>query len=158
MIADLTRNDLSLVCCDGSLREDAICELTSRAHVHHLVSRISGRLRDDLSAVDVLRAMFPCGSVTGAPKIEAMKAIAELEKGGRGPYCGAIGYIDDGGAADFSVAIRTIVAERSGDGLAAAFSVGGGVTLRSDPEAEFQETLVKARSARQALGLRETAP
>ncbi len=151
MIADLARNDLSRVCRDGSIREEAICELSSNGSVHHLVSRISGLLRDDLSSVDVVKALFPCGSVTGAPKVEAMKAIAGFEDRGRGPYCGAIGYIDDRGGADFSVAIRTIILERAGETTRATLPVGGGVTLRSDPQAEYQETLDKARGALAAL-------
>lgn len=141
MIADLTRNDLAHVCADNSIIEEAICELVSHSTVHHLVSRISGRLRDGLSAVDALKAMFPCGSVTGAPKVEAMKAIAAIETVGRGPYCGAIGYIDDRGNADFSVAIRLAIVE----GGRLALPVGGGVTLRSDPSAEYEETLAKAK-------------
>jgi para-aminobenzoate synthetase component 1 len=140
MIADLTRNDLSGICMDGSIREEAICERMTLATVHHLVSRISGRLRDDLSAADALAALFPCGSITGAPKIEAMRTIAQIEGIARGPYCGAIGYIDDRGGADFSVAIRTAII----NGNRIELPVGGGVTLRSDPDAEYEETLDKA--------------
>lgn len=149
MIADLLRNDLSKICRDGSLREDAICELMSLANVHHLVSRISGELREDASISDVFAALFPCGSITGAPKVEAMKAIARIEKTGRGPYCGAVGYIDDSGAADFSVSIRTMIVE--GEGV--AIPVGGGVTLRSDPTSEYEETILKAGGALAALKL-----
>lgn len=140
MIADLTRNDLSRVCADGSIREDAIAALETHATVHHLVSRISGTLRDGVSAADALAALFPCGSITGAPKVEAMRTIAAVEGAGRGPYCGAIGYIDDRGGADFSVAIRTAIVA----GRRVELPVGGGVTLRSDPDAEYQETLDKA--------------
>lgn len=157
MIADLTRNDLSRICRDGSIREEAICALSTSAHVHHLVSRIAGVMREGLTPVDALAALFPCGSITGAPKIEAMKTIAALEGAGRGPYCGAIGYIGDDGAADFSVAIRTMIIERRGWRARATFPVGGGVTLRSDPAAEYRETLVKARGALAALGLDEEA-
>ena len=149
MIADLTRNDLSRVCLDDSIREEAICELSTLASVHHLVSRISGVLNPGLGPADVIEALFPCGSITGAPKIEAMKTIAEVEKTGRGPYCGAIGYLDDRGGADFSVAIRTMIME----GRRATVPVGGGVTLRSDPQAEYRETLVKARAMLGALGV-----
>jgi para-aminobenzoate synthetase component 1 len=148
MIADLIRNDLSRVCRDGTIREEEICALLSLANVHHLVSRIGGVLRDDATIADVFAALFPCGSVTGAPKIEAMNAIARIERIGRGPYCGAIGYIDDSGAADFAVAIRTIMVEES----KATIPVGGGVTLRSDPAGEYEETLVKARGALAAIG------
>lgn len=140
MIADLTRNDLSRICEDGSIREEAICERMSLATVHHLVSRISGRLRVEIGAPEALAALFPCGSITGAPKIEAMRTIAAIEGIARGPYCGAIGYIDDRGGADFSVAIRTAII----DGRRLELPVGGGVTLRSDPGAEYEETLDKA--------------
>ncbi len=150
MIADLMRNDLSRICRDGAVREEAICELMKLANVHHLLSRISGVLRDDISFVEVLSALFPCGSVTGAPKIEAMNAIASFERKGRGPYCGAIGYVDDGGAADFSVAIRTMMLTEHGRRL--TIPVGGGVTLRSDPHKEYHETIVKASAAFDAIG------
>lgn len=148
MIADLTRNDLSKICEDRSIREEAICEPVSHQGVHHLVSRISGSLRSDVSAADALTALFPCGSVTGAPKVEAMKTIAEIEPTGRGPYCGAIGWLDDRGGADFSVAIRIAVVE----GARISIPVGGGVTLRSDPVAEYEETIAKARPLLRALG------
>jgi len=148
MIADLMRNDLSRICANHSIREEAICEPVSHAGVHHLVSRISGGLRRDVTAVDALKTLFPCGSITGAPKVQAMKVIAEVEGVGRGPYCGAIGYIDDRGGADFSVAIRIAIAEAGG----MTIPVGGGVTLRSDPQAEYEETLTKARSWLAAIG------
>jgi para-aminobenzoate synthetase component 1 len=141
MIADLTRNDLSRLCADHSIRELAICEPATHATVHHLVSRIAGTLLTGATAATALASIFPCGSVTGAPKIEAMNAIADIEGTGRGPYCGAIGYIDDGGGADFSVAIRLAVVE----GGKVSVPVGGGVTLRSDPEREYEETIDKAR-------------
>lgn len=150
MIADLMRNDLSRVCCDGSICEEEICALLSLANVHHLVSRISGELRPGVSIVEVFEALFPCGSVTGAPKIEAMNAIAKFEKIGRGPYCGAIGYIDDRGGADFSVAIRTMIVGQ--DKRSLSIPVGGGITLRSDPYTEYQETLIKASAALEAIG------
>lgn len=149
MIADLLRNDLSRICRDGTISEDAVCELMTLANVHHLVSRISGDLRRDVAVGDVFAALFPCGSITGAPKVEAMRAIARLEGVGRGPYCGAIGYIDDRGGADMAVSIRTLMIE----GARASLPVGGGVTLRSDPQGEYDETLVKARGALDALGL-----
>lgn len=147
MIADLTRNDLSRICLDGSIVEEAICEPVTHATLHHLVSRISGALREDVFPAAALAALFPCGSVTGAPKIEAMRTIAEIEKSGRGPYCGAIGYIDDSGVSDFSVAIRIGVFD---DGRL-SIPVGGGVTLRSDPQTEYRETMTKARHLLQWL-------
>ncbi len=149
MIADLLRNDLSRICRDGTIREDAVCELMSLAHVHHLVSRISGLMREDVGAEAIFSALFPCGSITGAPKIEAMHAIARVEGVGRGPYCGGIGYLDDRGGADIAVAIRTLIIE----GRRVTAPVGGGVTLRSDPQGEYDETLVKARGALAALGV-----
>lgn len=151
MIADLLRNDLSRICRDGTISEDAVCALMSLANVHHLVSRISGVLKDEVSAADIFAALFPCGSITGAPKIEAMNAIARIEQRGRGPYCGAIGYIDDSGAMDFAVAIRTLMVE----GARVTMPVGGGVTLRSNPQDEYEETIVKARGALAALGRNE---
>ncbi len=151
MIADLMRNDLSRICRDHTVREDVICELMTLSRVHHLVSRISGELRPGLGVADVFRALFPCGSITGAPKIEAMKTIAEIEGVGRGPYCGAVGYIDDSGRADFAVAIRTMMIDESRRRI--SIPVGGGVTLRSDPASEYEETLVKAAAALSALGL-----
>ncbi len=149
MIADLTRNDLSRLCADHTVIEEAVCEAVSHATVHHLVSRISGVLREGLSAADAFGVLFPCGSVTGAPKIEAMKAIAEIERSGRGPYCGAIGYFDDRGGADLSVAIRMAVVERE----KISIPVGGGVTLRSDPQTEYDETLAKAQHLLRCIGL-----
>ncbi|MEX6633103.1 anthranilate synthase component I family protein [Hyphococcus lacteus] len=149
MIADLLRNDLSRVCDDFSIREDAICELMTLKNVFHLVSKISGALRQDVTFSEILRALFPCGSITGAPKVEAMRTIARTEKIGRGPYCGAIGYFSDHGRADFSVAIRImLVSERS-----LSIPVGGGITLRSDPEKEYRETLDKAKGVLSSIGM-----
>lgn len=153
MIADLLRNDLSRVCEDGSIREDAVCELMSLVNVHHLVSRISGVLKNETRISEIFAALFPCGSITGAPKVETMKAIARMEKVGRGPYCGAIGYVDDRGLADFSVAIRTLIVE----GKQITLPVGGGVTLRSQPQAEYEETIVKALGALVPLGVSDEA-
>ena len=151
MIADLVRNDLSRICENHSIREEAICELMTLSRVHHLVSRIAGRLQEESGISDVFRALFPAGSITGAPKIEAMQTIGEKERYGRGPYCGAFGYIDDAGGADFAVAIRTMMIDAERREI--AIPVGGGITLRSDPGAEYEETLVKASAALSALGL-----
>ncbi len=149
MIADLIRNDLSRICRNGTVCEEAVCDLMTLSNVHHLVSRISGELRVGVMLSDILKALFPCGSITGTPKIEAMHAIARHERIGRGPYCGAIGYIDDGGGADFSVAIRAMMVQ----GRSVSVPVGGGVTLRSDPMSEYDETIVKAAGALGALGV-----
>jgi len=151
MIADLVRNDLSRVCTDESIIANPICELRSFANVHHLVTRVSGTLRKDVSNLEALLAQFPCGSITGAPKWAAMDAIAELEQRERGIYCGTIGYFDDRGHADFSVAIRTAVASFEEKGTTLTYGTGGGITILSDPEEEFTETEDKAAGFLRAL-------
>jgi len=154
MIVDLMRNDLSRICADHSIAVGDLCRVKTFAHVHHLVSEVSGRLKPGLGAVDALSATFPAGSITGAPKIRAMQLIAAEERVARGPYCGAIGYIDDRGGAEFSVAIRTLTAQNDGGGgWRASFGVGGGVVADSEPEAEYQETLDKAADFLTAFGL-----
>jgi len=154
MIVDLERNDLGRICEIGSVRVNSLCEVSSFANVHHLVSRVEGKLRGDMGAVDILRAMFPGGSITGAPKIRAIQIIDALEPTRRGPYTGAIGYWDAGGACDFNIAIRTIVVE----GGAASFHVGGGIVADSTPDGEYEETLVKARGMMRALGIPTDLP
>jgi para-aminobenzoate synthetase component I len=150
MIVDLERNDLGRICEIGSIQVPALFEVSSHSHVHHLVSRVEGRLRPEIAPVDVIRALFPGGSITGAPKIRAVEIIDELEPVRRGVYTGAIGYWDVSGGCDWNVAIRTIVAA---DG-AASFHAGGGIVADSTPEAEYEETLVKARGMMRALGVR----
>jgi len=147
MIVDLERNDLGRICEIGSVRVTALCEVERFANVHHLVSRVEGVLREDVAPADVLRATFPGGSITGAPKIRAVEIIDELEPTRRGPYTGAIGYWDASGACDFNIAIRTIVVEAG----AASFHVGGGIVADSTPEGEYEETLIKAAGMRRAL-------
>jgi para-aminobenzoate synthetase component 1 len=141
MIVDLLRNDLSRVCSPGSVHVHELFALEQFRAVHHLVSTVIGRLAPGRDAIDLLRATFPGGSITGAPKVRAMEIIAELEPSRRGVYCGSIGYLSVTGAMDTSIAIRTVVAL---DGRA-YFSVGGGIVADSDPEQEYQETLHKAR-------------
>jgi len=148
MIVDLERNDLGRICELGTVRVPALCEVERYANVHHLVSRVTGTLREDAGPAEILRAMFPGGSITGAPKIRAVEIIDELEPTRRGAYTGAIGYWDVSGDCDFNIAIRTIVAE----GGAATFHVGGGIVADSTPEGEYEETLVKARGMMRALG------
>jgi para-aminobenzoate synthetase component I len=140
MIVDLLRNDLGRVCRYGSVRVPAVCRIESYAYVHHLVSQVCGRLRDGLGPVDLLRAAFPGGSVTGAPKIRAMEIIAELEPTSRGPYCGSLGYIGFDGNMDTNILIRTITI---GKGWM-QFPIGGGIVADSDPEREYEETWHKA--------------
>jgi para-aminobenzoate synthetase component 1 len=150
MIVDLERNDLGKVCVLGSVHVSALCEVTSHSNVHHLISRVEGRLRSDAGPVDVLRAMFPGGSITGAPKIRSIEVIDELEPVRRGLYTGAIGYWDVGGDCDWNIAIRTVVT----GGGAASFHAGGGIVADSIPDAEYEETLVKASGMMRALGVR----
>jgi para-aminobenzoate synthetase component I len=147
MIVDLLRNDLSIVCRDGTVEVPELCEVESYARVHHLVSSVVGELRPGLGAVDLLRAAFPGGSITGAPKVRAMEIIAELEPTRRGVYTGAIGYLGFDGGMDTSIAIRTLVVK---DGRA-CFGVGGGIVADSDPGREYEETLHKARGLIAAL-------
>ena len=140
MIVDLLRNDLSRVCLPDSVEVTKLHDLESFASVHHLVSTIEGRMPNDKHSLDVLRAAFPGGSITGAPKIRAMEIIEELEQGQRGPYCGGAGYIGFNGDMDMNILIRTLVYE----GTEVSFHTGGGITAQSDPSAEYQEMLDKA--------------
>jgi para-aminobenzoate synthetase component 1 len=117
-------------------------------YVHHLVSEVRGRLAARKTPADLLRACFPGGSVTGAPKVRAMEIIAELEPTARGPYCGSLGYLGFDGAADTNILIRTFTAGRGW----VQFPVGGGVVADSDPEREYEETLHKAEGLLRALG------
>jgi para-aminobenzoate synthetase component 1 len=151
MIVDLMRNDLSRVCAPGSVRVAELYALEQYATVHHLVSTVVGQLAPGADALDLLRAAFPGGSITGAPKLRAMEIIAELEPSRRGVYCGSIGYWSVTGELDTSIAIRTAVA-RNGR---VYFNAGGGVVADSDPADEYQETLDKARGLIDALAVPE---
>ncbi len=147
MIVDLLRNDLARVCTPGSINVPSLCRLESHPTVHHLVSTVTGTLRDGRDALDLLVATFPGGSVTGAPKLRAMAVIAALEPVTRGAYCGAIGWLGLDGSMSLSIAIRTVTVARE----IASFHVGGGITALSEPEAEYQETLDKAAALIAAL-------
>ena len=140
MIVDLLRNDLGRVCRPGSVRVPRLFELESFPTVHHLVSTVTGELAAGQHALDLLRACFPGGSITGAPKIRAMEIIEELEPHRRGVYCGAIGYIGFDGAMDTNIAIRTLVRSEG----RARFWAGGGVVIDSGAEQEYQESFDKA--------------
>jgi len=149
MIVDLMRNDLSRVCSPGTVRVPELFALERYATVHHLVSTVVGELSPGSDALDLLRAAFPGGSITGAPKVRAMEIIAELEPSQRGVYCGSIGYWSVTGALDTSIAIRTVIAPGDRDRL--YFSAGGGIIADSNPEQEYRETLDKARGMIDAL-------
>ena len=148
MIVDLLRNDLGKVCQPGSVETPRLFEIESYASVHHLVSTVTGRLAQDCDAVEVLRAAFPGGSITGAPKLRAMQIIAELEPARRGVYCGAIGWLGFNGDMDSSIAIRTAVT--TGDEI--TFWTGGGIVADSDAAAEYQECFDKAAALLHWLG------
>lgn len=147
MIVDLLRNDLGRVCEYGSIQVTKVCELESFRTVHHLVSEVVGKLRADRTAFDLLRAAFPGGSITGAPKVRAMEIIAELEPTARGPYCGSLGYLGFDGAMDSSILIRTFTAGRGW----LQFPVGGGIVAESEPATEYDETIHKAAGLLRAL-------
>ncbi|HSW68774.1 MAG TPA: aminodeoxychorismate synthase component I [Gammaproteobacteria bacterium] len=147
MIVDLLRNDLSRVCEDYSVKVPELCRLESYATVHHLVSIVTGQLCKNFTAVDLLKATFPGGSITGAPKIRAMEIIAEIEPNARGPYCGSIGYIGFNGDMDMSITIRTFAIKNN----IATFQAGGAIVADSIPLAEYEETLDKARALRRSL-------
>ena len=147
MIVDLERNDLGRVCESGTVGVPVLCRLEAHPTVWHLVSIVEGRLRPACDRIDLLRATFPGGSITGAPKIRAMEIIDELEPTARGVYTGAIGYLGFDGTMDLNVAIRTIVIQAG----RAYVHVGGGIVADSDPSAEYEETLDKARAQFWAL-------
>ncbi len=151
MIVDVLRNDLGRVCIPGTVRVPRLCRLERTAAVQHLVSTVTGRLRPGRGPFDVLSASFPGGSITGAPKLRAIEILEDLEPVRRGPYTGTLGWIGPDGAAATSILIRTFVA----DGRRLTLHVGGGITWRSDPAEEWDETVAKARGPLGAIGAQE---
>ena len=152
MIVDVLRNDLGRVCVRGTVRVPRLCRLERTGAVQHLVSTVTGQLAPGRDAFDLLAASFPGGSITGAPKIRAMEVIESLEPVRRGPYTGAALWIGADGAMGSSILIRTFVA----DGRRLTLHVGGGMTWRSDPAEEYEETVAKARGPLSALGATES--
>ena len=153
MIVDVLRNDLGRVCRPGSVRVPRLCRLERTAAVQHLVSTVTGDLAAGRDQFDLLAASFPGGSITGAPKLRAMEVLEGLETVRRGPYTGALGWFGPDGAMASSILIRTFVA----DGQRLSLNVGGGMTWRSDPAEEWDETVAKARGPLSAIGGREVA-
>jgi para-aminobenzoate synthetase component I len=147
MIVDLLRNDLSRVCAPGTVRVPQLCAVETYETVQHLVSEIRGRLAPSHDVWDLLRAAFPGGSITGAPKVRAMEIIAELEPTVRGPYCGSLFYAGFDGTLDSSILIRTFTCRHGW----VQCPVGGGIVAQSDPEDEYDETLHKAEGMLRAL-------
>lgn len=143
MIVDLLRNDLSRIAMTGSVAVPELFTVESYPTVHQMTSTVTARLRSGLDAVDALMALFPCGSITGAPKIRAMEIIREIELQPRGPYTGAIGHFDPNGNAAFNVAIRTICVKH-GD-MQGVIGLGSGVVADSTAESEWWECLDKGR-------------
>jgi anthranilate synthase component 1 len=149
MLIDLERNDLGRICRPGSVRVDEFMVLESYAHVHHIVSNIRGELREDVTPGQVIRAVFPGGTITGCPKVRCMEIIAELEQEPRGAYTGSMGYINRDGSMDLNILIRTMTVADDRIRLRA----GAGIVADSAPGAELDETRAKARGLLRALGV-----
>ena len=149
MLVDLERNDLGRICRAGSVRADESLVVESYAHVHHIVSNVSGELSAGVTPGQVIRALFPGGTITGCPKLRTMQIIAELEGAARGAYTGSMGYINRDGSLDLNILIRTLM--QDGDTL--VLRAGGGIVADSDPARELQETRAKARGMLAALGI-----
>ena len=159
MIVDLLRNDISRISEVGTLDVPKLFDIETYPTVHQMVSHVRAKLLPEISLKDIFTALFPCGSITGAPKMRAMEILHDLEDGPRDAYCGAIGFIAPNGVMRFSVAIRTISLFENGD---AVFNVGGGIVFDSTAQSEYEECLLKARFAvgddRIALGEGDVAP
>ncbi len=148
MLIDLERNDLGRICIPGTVKVDELMVLESYAHVHHIVSNVCGRLRPGTTPGEVIRAVFPGGTITGCPKVRCMEILSELEGEGRGAYTGSMGYLNHDGSLDLNILIRTIVQH----GQTLSLRAGGGIVADSVPECELEETRAKARGLLLALG------
>lgn len=149
MLIDLERNDLGRICVPGSIEVNELMALESYAHVHHIVSNVRGRLRSEITPGQVLRAVFPGGTITGCPKVRCMEIIAELERRPRGAYTGSMGYLNRDGSMDMNILIRTMVSH----GRELVLRAGAGIVADSIAAAELEETRAKARGLLRALGL-----
>lgn len=149
MIVDLVRNDLSLTAKKGSVKVEELCKVYTFEQVHQMISTITSQVREDVHPVDVIKTTFPMGSMTGAPKISAMKIIEDLEATKRGLYSGAVGYFSPEGDFDFNVVIRSILYNQTQKYV--SYSVGGAITAKSDPTQEYEECLIKAKAMRTVL-------
>ena len=152
MLVDLGRNDVGRVADYRSVRLTDVMKVERYSHVMHITSNVTGQLRDGQTAFDALRAGLPAGTVSGAPKVRAMQIIDEVEPQKRGPYAGAVGYIDFTGNMDTCIALRTLVIQ----GNTAYIQAGGGVVYDSDPASEYEETLSKARGLLKAIEIAES--
>jgi anthranilate synthase component 1 len=148
MLIDLERNDLGRVCHAGSVEVDEMMVLESYSHVHHIVSNVTGRLRDDVMPGEAIAAVFPGGTITGCPKVRCMEIIAELEAGPRGAYTGSFGYLNLDGSMDLNILIRTMVKK----GNSITLRAGSGIVADSNPDSELAETRAKAKGMLRALG------
>ena len=149
MIVDLVRNDLSKTAIKGSVKVEELCKVYSFDQVHQMISTISSTVEDTTDSIDIIKSLFPMGSMTGAPKLSAMQIIEELEASKRGIYSGAIGYFTPTGDFDFSVVIRSILYNQTNNYV--SYSVGGAITSKSEPEKEYEECLLKAIAMKKAL-------
>lgn len=150
MIVDLVRNDLSRICKEGSVKVDELFGIYSFPQVHQMISTVSGILKDDTSFAAIIDATFPMGSMTGAPKLSVMKLVDRYEKSRRGIFSGALGYLDPEGDFDFNVVIRSLMYNQSTKYL--SFQAGGGITVYSDAEKEWEECMLKAKAIKEILG------
>ena len=149
MLVDLGRNDLGRVSSYGSVEVERYAYIERYSHVMHIVSSVASRLADGFSSMDALKACFPAGTVSGAPKVRAMEIIDDLEPTRRGPYAGAVGYLDFRGNLDTCITIRTMIVTED----TVHFQAGAGIVADSVPSSEYEETLNKARALRSAMNM-----
>ena len=152
MVTDMIRNDIGRICKTGSIAVPVIFAAHTFSHYHHLISTVTGELKPDTNFYDVFKAIFPCGSITGAPKIKVIESIDKLENQARGVYTGALGLISNNGYVDFSVPIRTLTIHNN----QISFGVGGGIVADSQCDSEYDECLLKAKGLLESLQCKNT--